>query len=86
MSIRTVRESNWAICVKKDYAITITYFFSERCTSTACKTVTVKRDSKIFESGVLRKFGCLFKNVPHVIVTVEGKWELILDKSIDFCG
>ena len=75
MSICTVRESNWSICVKTYYAITIKHFFSERCTSATSKTETVTRDSKIFETGMLRKFGQLFKNVPRVTVTVKGKWE-----------
>ena len=72
MSICTVRESNWAICVKTYHTIAIKRFFSERCTSTASKNETVKRDSKFFESGMLRKFGRLFKNFPFVTVTVEG--------------
>ena len=75
MSICTVRESNCLICVKIYSAITIKHFFSEKHTSTASKTETVTRDSKIFESGMLRKFGQLFKNVPRVTVTVKGKWE-----------
>ena len=78
MSICTMPESNCSIYVKK-YAITIKHFSSERCTSTASKTETVTRDSKIFESGMLRKFGQLFKHVPHVTVTVKGKWEPFLD-------
>ena len=75
MSICTVRESNWSICTKKYYAITIKHFFSERCTSTASKTETVTHDSKIFESGMFRKFAQLFINVPGVTVIVKGKWE-----------
>ena len=75
MSICTVREINWSICVKIYAAITKKHFFSERCTSTSSKNETVTRDSKIFKSGMLRKFGQLFKNVPHVTVTVKGKWE-----------
>ena len=68
-------QSNWSICTKKYYAITIKHFFSERCTSTASKTETVTHDSKIFESGMFRKFAQLFINVPGVTVTVKGKWE-----------
>ena len=60
MSICTVRGSHWEISVQKN-AITIKLFFSERRTSTSSKTETVKRDSKISESGMLRKFGRLFK-------------------------
>ena len=75
MSICTVRESNWSICIKMYSAITIKHFFSKRCTSTASKTETVKRYSKIFESGMLQKFGHLFKNVRHVRVIAKGKWE-----------
>ena len=51
------------------------HFFSERCISKASKTKAATRDSKIFESGMLRKFGQLFKNVSHVTVTVKGKWK-----------
>ena len=75
MNIYTVRESNWATCLKKYYAITIKRFFSERCTSTLPKTETMKRDFKFFESGMLRKFGRLFKNFPYAAVTVKSKWE-----------
>ena len=42
-----------SICLKKHYAITIKNFFSERYTSTASKTETFKRDSKIFKSESL---------------------------------
>ena len=76
MSTCTLRQSNWAICIRKYYAITLKHFFSKRCTSTASKTETVKRYSKIIESGMLRKFRHLFKNVRHVTVTAKGKWEL----------
>ena len=75
MTTRTIRQSNWAICMKKYYAITIKHFFSKRCTSAASKTETVKRYSKIFESGMLQKFGHLFKNVRYVTVIAKGKWE-----------
>lgn len=36
-------------------------FLSERCTSTASQS--------------LQKLGSLFKNVPHMTVTVEEEWE-----------
>ena len=75
MSICTVRESNWPICIKIYSAITIKHFFSERCSSTASKIETVTCDSKIFESGMLRKFGQRFKKVPRVTITVKGKLE-----------
>ena len=75
MSICTVRESNWSICIKMYSAITIKHFFSKRCTSTASKTETVTCDSKILESGMLRRFDQFFKNVPRVTVTVKDKWE-----------
>ena len=75
MTTRTIPQGNWAICLKKYYAITIKHFFSKRCTSTASKTETVKRYSKIFESGMLQKFGHLFKNVRYVTVIAKGKWE-----------
>ena len=75
MSICTVRENNWSICIKTYYAITIKHFFSERCTSATSKTEMVTHDSKIFESGMLQKFGQLFKYAPRVAVTVKGKWE-----------
>ena len=86
INICTVHESNWSICVKKCYAITIKDFFSERCTSTASKTETVTRDCKIFESSMLRKFVQLFKNVLCMTVTVKGKWNFfwILGDSIYF--
>ena len=70
-----MRESNWSICVKKCYAITIKHSFSERWTSAASKTETVTRDSKTFESDMFRKFAQLFKNVLRVTVTVKSKWE-----------
>ena len=44
MSVCTLCESNWLICLKKYYAITIKHFFSERCTSTASKIETATRD------------------------------------------
>ena len=68
MSICTVRESNWAICVKiplkngtNYFPIPIKLFFCERCTSIASKTETARRDSKLFGSGMLRRFGLLLK-------------------------
>ena len=78
MSTCTVRQSNWVICMKK-YAINKKHFFSKRCTSTAPKTETVKRYSKIFENDMLLKFGHLFKNVLHVTVTAKGKWKTFFE-------
>ena len=75
MSICTGRESNWPICIKIYSAITIKHCFSEISISTASKIETITCDSKIFESGMLRKFGQRFKNVPRVTVTVRGKRE-----------
>ena len=73
MNICTVRESTWSICVEKYFAITIKHSSSERCTSTSSKTETATPDSKIFKSGMLRKFSQVFKNVPRVTVPVKGK-------------
>ena len=85
MGICALGKSNGEICVNippKNRAkflifspLIMKLFLSERCTSTASKTETVTRDSKCYKSGILQKFGSLFKNVPYMTVTVEEEWE-----------